>query len=111
MGNPDNLLLNKDDPTLPPDPCPQTIDDIDTGSLYRDGWDLYCKIPGQDVLCGLIFFIDKPTQMHMAGCAWSLLHTHLASSIDNYAISHLHGDILGILLIKTTTNMEGKVQA
>ena len=56
--NDDNLLFHSDDPTAPPPEKIPIIGDVHTGSLYSDGWKNYCTSLG-DVLCALIFFIDK----------------------------------------------------
>ena len=55
----DNLLFEGDDPFAePPDPGSTNIDDINTGSCFWKGYQLYCKIPNQDVMCPIILFFD-----------------------------------------------------
>lgn len=56
----DNLLLNKENIFLPP-PADQTntIDDIHTGSVYRKAYKTYIKNADKEILCPIIFFIDK----------------------------------------------------
>lgn len=54
-----NLLFHGDDPTLPPFLVEEEVlGDIHTGNVYKHAWSIYCTKPG-DVLCPLVFFIDK----------------------------------------------------
>jgi hypothetical protein len=55
----ENLLLNLDEPWKPLSHPENEIGDIHTGSLFKDGWKLYCRQNSNDVLCALMFFIDK----------------------------------------------------
>ena len=53
---PGNLLIDLLNPTAHPLPS-NVCNDIDTGSVYTDGWTTHCTSPN-DVLCGLMLFID-----------------------------------------------------
>ena len=55
--NEECLLLNFSNPCIPLD-NDEYVGDLHTGELYKMGWKLYCK-NDNDVLCALIFFIDK----------------------------------------------------
>jgi hypothetical protein len=55
----ENLLLNSDEPWKPLSHPENEIGDIHTGSLFKDGWKLYFRQNSNDVLCALMFFIDK----------------------------------------------------
>ena len=52
-----NVLLDLDEPWQPLDEK-RICGDLHTGSLYRDGWKIYCNNE-KDVLCALLFFIDR----------------------------------------------------
>ena len=56
--NPNNLLL---DSTVPWKKkfIESGYADIDSGTLWSNGWSLYCKSDKREVLCPLIFFIDR----------------------------------------------------
>lgn len=56
-----NLLLDENDIFKPPEqPTLKTkIDDIDTGEVWYDAYQYYVKIEKLDILCPIIFFIDK----------------------------------------------------
>ena len=56
---PSHLLIDSNNPTVNRKPPPGEVGDLDTGELYKMGWDKYCTEPNKDVLCALIFFIDK----------------------------------------------------
>ena len=56
----ENLIFKGQTPMVAPDPKPDKLDDVDTGAAYISAWKKYCT-GSQDVLCPLIFFIDKTT--------------------------------------------------
>ena len=61
INRPENLIFPGDDPFEAPEkikPNHQMTDFID-GSVYRIAYHEHVKIPGTDVLCPIIFFIDK----------------------------------------------------
>ena len=53
-----NLLLNENEPwiSFENNDC---YADINSGLLWKMGWETYCNATEKDVLCPLIFFIDK----------------------------------------------------
>ena len=55
---PENVLIDTQKPYERIDIKNDFFADIDTGSLWNDGW-ATCKKENKDVLCPLIFFIDK----------------------------------------------------
>lgn len=57
---PENLLIDQNDPFRKPVVGGEdgVYDDVDTGSVYCDAWEKYCK-GEQDILAALILFIDK----------------------------------------------------
>ena len=56
----DENLIFVDNPLENPNDHPkEKINDINFGSCYKKAYKRYCKNPGKDVLCPLIFFIDK----------------------------------------------------
>jgi len=57
--HPSQLLIDPNNPTVNRKPPPGEVGDLDTGLLYKTGWSKYCKLENKDVLCALIFFIDK----------------------------------------------------
>jgi hypothetical protein len=56
-----NLLLDENDIYKPPEkPMPNSqIDDINTGEVWFNAYSRYVKIENLDILCPIIFFIDK----------------------------------------------------
>ena len=54
-----DLLISWTNPTVRRKPPPNIYDDIDTGSIYQEGWQNYCSEENADVLFTLILFIDK----------------------------------------------------
>jgi hypothetical protein len=56
-----NLLLDENDIFKPPvkGNINTNIDDIDTGDVWYDAYQQYVKIEKLDILCPIIFFIDK----------------------------------------------------
>ena len=55
----ENLLLDLDTPWKQLEHDDDEISDLHTGSLYKEGWKLYCRDKSKDVLCAFMFFIDK----------------------------------------------------
>ena len=57
----ENLLIDFNDPFKEPDKLHKSshIDDIDTGEVWRMGYKRYCKKENNEILCPIIFFIDK----------------------------------------------------
>jgi hypothetical protein len=55
----ENLLVNTHDPCQKYTDDTQGFGDIHTGSLYSEGWDLYCTDDRKHVLAAFLFFIDK----------------------------------------------------
>ena len=56
---PSHLLIDPHNPTVNRKTPPGEVGDLDTGELYKMGWNKYCTQQNKDVLCALIFFIDK----------------------------------------------------
>ena len=54
----DNLLLNKENIFKLPN-TNDMLSDINTGSVYRQAYNTYIKNPNREILCPIIFFIDK----------------------------------------------------
>jgi len=54
-----NLNFTNDDPFAPPPESPSVLGDINTGSRFREAYNVLYTIPGLHVFCPLIFFIDK----------------------------------------------------
>jgi hypothetical protein len=56
-----NLLLDEDNIYKPPEkPTSNSqIDDINTGEVWHSAYSKYVKIKNKDILCPIIFFIDK----------------------------------------------------
>jgi hypothetical protein len=58
----DNLLFESDTPfptATTTNARANVFQDVNDGSVYKQAIALYCKIPNRDVLCPLIFFIDR----------------------------------------------------
>ena len=53
------LLLNEDNIFHVPEKRADVLGDIDTGSVYRSAYQTYVKHPEKELLCPIIFFIDK----------------------------------------------------
>jgi hypothetical protein len=65
---PANLLFDGDDPfhkDVNSTARSSLFRDVNDGAVFRNAVKLYCKIPDRDVLCPVIFFIDKThTDLH-----------------------------------------------
>ena len=61
--DPDNLLINWDNPYAEPVPIEELekheYGDVDTGEVRRIAFKIYCKSGRHDVMCEIILFIDK----------------------------------------------------
>ena len=56
----ENLIFNQDNIfTLPKPQCNHTMDDIHTGTVYQKAYKKYIKDTNRELLCPIIFFIDK----------------------------------------------------
>ena len=60
---PSQLLIDPANPTFNRKTSPGEVADLDTGELYKMGWNTYCKDPNKDVLWALVFLLIKPTPM------------------------------------------------
>ena len=75
-----NLNFVGDSPFNPPPKKGEDLVDVNCGSVWRKGYDLYVKKKERDVLCPLTFFIDKThmdtnINLHMEPITYGFLGT------------------------------------